>query len=84
MMDARPFLRLQSDDYLTAMRDKVAEQLLANVQITTLSINGKSGAQSPHIPVISLANQLTEILEERGLGPDGHEPKPRMTLARFA
>lgn len=81
--DLRPFLRLQSDEYLTALRDKLAEDLLSNALETSFSLNGKSSGKTVHVPVADLASQLTEVLEERGLVPSGAEPTPRMTLARF-
>lgn len=81
--DLRPFLRLQTDDWLTALRDKVAEDLLANVLTTSFSLNGKASGQTVHVPLDRLAEALTEVLEERGLIPAGNERTARMTVARF-
>lgn len=83
MADLRPFLRLQDNAYLEELRDKLAEDLLANVKTTSFTLNGKSGGQETHVPVPDLAAALTEVLEERGLVPAGNEPTARMTLARF-
>lgn len=83
MTDIRPFLRLQSLDYLTALRDKVTAELLSNVRFTNLSVNGKASGQDTHLPVAVIGEQLAEVLEEKGLVPANHETKPRMTLARF-
>lgn len=81
--DLRPFLRLQSDDYLEALRDKLSEELLSNVKTTSVSINGKSSGQETHVPIAELAQHLTEILEERGLIPAGNAKTVRMTVPRF-
>lgn len=83
MADIRQFLRLQSNDYLEAMRDKVAADLLANVQTTSFSLNGKTGAQAVHVPLSDLAEQLTQVLSERGLVPSDYNDGNSMGLVRF-
>lgn len=84
MADLRPFLRLQSDGWLESLRDKLAEDLLANLKVTSFTINGRSGGQESHVPVDRLAEALTAVLEERGLIPSGNATTVRMTVARFA
>lgn len=81
--DLRPFFRLQSNDYLEALRDKIAADLLSNVQTTSVSLNGKTGSQMVHVGIADLASQLADVLQERGLIPSGSVATPRMTLARF-
>lgn len=83
MADIRQFLRLQTNDYLEAMRDKVAADLLANVQTTSFSLNGKTGAQAVHVPVADLAEQLTQVLSERGIVPADYTENS-MGLVRFS
>lgn len=82
--DLRPFLRLQSNDWLEALRDKLAEDLLANVKTTSVSLNGKASGQETHVPIDVLAEHLTAVLEERGLIPGDASQTVRMTLPRFA
>lgn len=82
MADLRQFLKLQSDDWLTALRDKLAADLLSNVQTTSVSLNGKTGGQSVHVPTADLAEQLADVLQERGLVPSDYT-RTRLTLARF-
>lgn len=79
--DFRTFLRLMSDDWLTALRDRVAEDILARTRTTSFSYVGKSGTTELEIPTPALAQQLAEVLGERGIG--GAQPVTRMTLARF-
>jgi hypothetical protein len=81
--DIKAFLRLQSADFLTALRDKVSEDILANRLETSMSLNGKSSGQQVVIPVADLAAQLADVLEQRGLIPDGLTAAPRMTLPMF-
>jgi hypothetical protein len=83
MSDIRLFLRFLSDDELTTLRDSVKAALLSNTRFTTVSINGKSGVQDQHVPVAALAEALPEILEERGLTPEGYTSTPKMGVARF-
>jgi hypothetical protein len=84
MADIRQFLRLQSNDWLTALRDKVAADLLSNVQTTSISLNGKTTGQTVQVAIADLAEQLTTVLEERGLVPESHTNSARMGLARFS
>lgn len=81
--DIQQFLRLQSDDYLTELRNKLAEDLLSNRLETSFSLNGKSGAQAVHVPVLELAAALAQVLEDKGLISEDAELTPRMTLPRF-
>ncbi len=83
MTDLRPFLRLQSDDWLTALRDKVADDLLRNVRYTAITLNGKTTAQENQFQTGELARQLADVLIERGLQGDSYVAPTRMTLARF-
>jgi hypothetical protein len=81
--DLRPFLRLQSDPWLEALRDKLAADLLANVKTTSVSLNGKANSQETHVAVADLAEQLTTVLEERGLIPGEAATTHRMGVVRF-
>jgi hypothetical protein len=83
MTDIRPFLRLQSDDWLTALRDKLASDLLANVRYTAITLNGKTTAQDTQFQTAEMAKQLAEVLIERGLQGAAYIAPTRTTLARF-
>ena len=82
--DVKGFLRLQDDSWLTSLRDKLAADLLANVEFTSLSFAGKTVGQRNRIATARLAEQLTEVLIDRGLAPSTYVAKPQMTVARFA
>ncbi len=83
-VDIKAFLRLQTDAWLMQLRDKVAADLLENVEYTALNFAGKSVGQRQRVSTARLAAQLAEILVERDLAPTGHNPQPQMTIARFA
>ena len=82
-MDLRPFLRIQNDAWLNALRDKLAEDILANVMTTSFSHVGKSGTQQVQVNTADLANQLAEVLMERDIGGASAQAPVRMTLARI-
>ena len=96
--DFRPFLRLQSDSYLTALKSTVGAAISTNQYYTTLAVGGKSFSKEREVLTVSLAAQLATVLIERGLEGDDYlaptsttvqdrlaaaEPT-RLTLARFA
>lgn len=83
MTNLKAFLRLQSKDFLSALHEKVKEDLLANRMETSMSLNGKSSGQQTHVPVAELAADLAEVLEARGLIDEDLDPAPRMTLPMF-
>jgi hypothetical protein len=79
--DIRGFLDLMTDDWLIAMRDKLAEAILANNRTTSFSYVGKSGTSNYEIATADLAQQLSDVFRARGIG--GVAPQTRMTAARF-
>jgi hypothetical protein len=81
--NVKAFLLLQSNDWLTALRDKVAEDLLANRLETSMSLNGKSSGQQTHVPIADLSEALAEVLVQRGLEDTDLDPPARMTLPMF-
>lgn len=83
MTDIRAFFRLQSDAWLIALRDKVADDILANKRTTSFSYVGKAGTSQAEIPTADLANQLADILTEKNIQGAGESAPTRMTLARF-
>jgi hypothetical protein len=82
-MNLKRFLRLQTDSYLTTLRDKVATELAGLVQFTSLSMSGKTVSQRNLVKVTDLADALAIVLIERGLQGSDYKEKTRMTLARF-
>ena len=96
--DFRPFLRLQSDTWLGALKTTVANAISTNQYYTTLSVGGKSFSKEREVMTVTLAQQLSDVLSERGLeGSDYVAPTSstvqdrvtaaeptRLTLARFA
>ena len=80
----RQFLRLQTDTWLTTLRDTVATAIVDNVEYTALNVGGKSVGQRRSIPTAELAEALADVLTERNLGGDQQtNVKPRQTLAQF-
>ena len=84
VMNIRKFLRLQTDGYLTTLRDAISSDLSANVEYTSLSMSGKSVSQKTMVRTVELADALADVLIERGLQGSDYEAKTRMTRARFA
>lgn len=82
--DLRPFLRIQSDAWLIALRDKLSEDLLSNSRTTSFSYTGKAGAQELQVPTADLANHLADVLSEKNIEGAGARAATRMTIARFA
>jgi len=82
--DIRPFLRLQTNAWLTALRDKLATDITNNVVYTSLSFAGKAVGQQEAMNTIALAQQLADVLVERGQEGSDYKAKDRMTVARFA
>lgn len=83
MTDLRGFLRLQTDAWLISLRDKLAEDLLANRRTTSFSYVGKSGTSEAEVPTADIASQLADILVERNVQGAGVQAPTRMTIARF-
>lgn len=83
MSDLRPFLRLQSDAWLISLRDKLAEDLLANQRTTSFAYVGKSGTTETQVPTAELATMLADVLMERNVQGAGAQSPTRMTIARF-
>jgi hypothetical protein len=83
-MNIRKFLRLQTDGYLTTLRDAISSDLSANVEYTSLSMSGKSVSQKTMVRTVELADALVDVLLERGLQGSDYKAKTRMTRARFA
>ena len=81
MEDLRPFLRTQSDSFLTSLQSTVAEAISQNTFHVSLQVAGKGVSQRRDIPVLKLAAQLADVLEERGLATS--IASERMTIARF-
>lgn len=79
----RPFLRLQSDAWLISLRDKLAEDLLANQRTTSFAYVGKSGTTDLQVPTAELANMLADVLMERNIEGAATKAATRMTVARF-
>ena len=78
------FLRLQTDDWLTSLATKVADDLLENVEYTSLSLGGKAVGQQKAVKTDVLAEQLALVLTERGLGGAQQDAaRPRQTVAQF-
>lgn len=83
MSDLRPFLRLQSDEWLAALRDKLAEDLLANKRTTSFSYVGKSGTTQAEVDTAELASQLADVLMARDIDDAAEQAPARCTVARF-
>ena len=82
-MKLRNFLRLQTDTYLTTLRDKLSSDISSNVEYTSLSMGNKSTSTRQMVKVDQLAEDLAEVLIERGLQGSDYAKKTRMTRARF-
>ena len=82
-MNLRLFLRLQSDSYLTDMRDALALEISAYLEYSSISVGGKSSSMRKLIRVEALAVALADVLIERGLQGSDYVKKERMTQARF-
>jgi len=82
-MNLRLFLRLQSDSYLTDLRDSIATEIASNVEYTSISMGGKSSSQKKVVSTIKLATALAQVLIERDLQGGDYEEKERMTHVRF-
>ena len=83
-MNLRLFLRLQSDSYLTDLRDSIATEIASNVEYTSISMGGKSSSQKKVVSTIKLATALAQVLIERDLQGGDYVEKERMTKVRFA
>ena len=83
-MKIKKFLRLQTDSYLTTLRDKVATDLSDNVEYTSLTMAGKSVSQRNMVKTVDLADALADVLVERNLQGSDYKAPTRMTKARFA
>jgi len=82
-MNIRLFLRLQTDIYLTTLRDKLATEISDNVEFMNLSLGGKSISKRNLVKVTELAEALAVILVERELQGSNYKEKTRMTRVRF-
>ena len=83
-MNLRVFLRLQTDSYLTSLRDTLSTEISSNVEYTSLSMGGKASSQKKVIKTIELAEALAAVLIERGLQGSDYKEKERLTHVRFA
>jgi hypothetical protein len=83
-MNLRLFLRLQTDTYLTTLRDTIATELASNVEYISISMGGKSSSQKKVVSTIKLATALAQVLIERDLQGSDYVAKERMTRVRFA
>jgi hypothetical protein len=84
MSDLRPFLRLQTDSYLTSLRDSLATEISDNVEFHSLQMSGKGVSSRKVIKVEKLASWVAQVLIERGLQGSNYKAADRMTVARFA
>ena len=82
MGDVRPFLRLQTDEWLLTLKSRVAEAILANATTVSFSNSSQSGSKQVVLPPAELSAQLTDVLIEKSLVTG--TKTTRMTFARFA
>jgi hypothetical protein len=82
MGDLRPFLRLQSDAWLTTLQERVADAILQNSVTIAFSNSSQSGSKQVVMNPVELSSQLTDVLIEKSLVTG--TATTRMTFARFA
>jgi len=83
-MNIRNFLRLQTDSYLTDLRDKVSTELAANNdEFMSLSMGGKNVSKRKLVKTTELCDALAAVLIERNLQGSDYKAKTRMTRVRF-
>ena len=82
MGDLRPFLRLQSDAWLTTLQERVADAILQNSVTIAFSNSSQSGSKQVVMNPVELSSQLTDVHIEKSLLTG--TATTRMTFARFA
>lgn len=84
MADIAALVRFQTDAWITAKLESLAEEILSGVQFTSFSEAGKSHSQQQTIPIEDLMQAVTEVAYERGLNAANNTRKARTTFVRFA
>jgi len=81
MGDVRPFLRLQTDDWLLLLKSRVAQAILDNSTTVSFSNSSQSGSKQTVLPPAELSAQLTDVLIEKSLVSG--TKRAGLTFARF-
>ena len=84
MADIAALVRFQTDAWITAKRESLAEEVLSGAQFTSFSEAGKSHSQEQWIPIQDVIQAVTKVAYERGLNAANNIEKARTTFARFA
>ena len=84
MADYAALVRFQSDAWITAKLESLADQVLAGVEYTSFSEAGKSHSQEQLVPIDRVIQAVTKVAYERGLNAANNTEKARTTFVRFA
>jgi hypothetical protein len=82
--DIAALVRFQTDAWITAKLESLADEILAGVQYTSFSEAGKSHSQQPTIPIEDVMTAVTAVAYERGLNAANNIRKARTTFVRFS
>ena len=84
MADIAALVRFQTDAWITAKLESLAEEVLSGAQFTSFAEAGKSHSQEQLIPIDTVIQAVTKVAYERGLNAANNTEKARTTFVRFA
>jgi hypothetical protein len=83
MADIAALVRFQTDAWITAKLESLADELSSGVEFTSISEAGKSHSQQANIPIDEVITAVTSVAYERGLNAANNTRKARTSFARF-
>ena len=81
--DLSALVRFQTDDWITAKIESLADEVSSGAQYTSISEAGKSHSQEQLLPISQVIGAVTNVAYERGLNASNNTRKARATFARF-
>lgn len=79
----RKLVRFQSDDWITAKLESLAEELSSGREFTSISEAGKSHAEQSNLPLEDVISAVTDVAYERGLNDSNNVRPTRATFVTF-